>query len=76
VLVYKKRKIFIQIQLKINVDITVSAHGQSDIVFIKNKTWKDTIQQSSIKIVERAQSIPLTHKYMTSHFPDLVQALQ
>jgi hypothetical protein len=29
-----------------------------------------------VKIVEREKWILLTHKYMTDHFSDLVQALQ
>jgi len=35
-----------------------------------------TIPKSYRKFTERAKSIPLTHKYMISHFPGLVQALQ
>ena len=36
-----------------------------------------TVTKYNTKIVETgAKSISLTHKYMTSYFPDLVQALQ
>ena len=43
---------------------------------MKNKKYNSVgkIQKSNIKIV--AQSIPLTHKYKTAHFPGLVQTLQ
>ena len=35
-----------------------------------------TVQQSNRKFVKREKkSIPITHKYMTTHSPGLVQAL-
>jgi len=34
------------------------------------------VSKSNKKIVERAKSIHLTHIYMTTHFPGLVQVLQ
>jgi hypothetical protein len=48
---------------------------------IKLKTKKyhtvKTIPKSNIKIVEtEGKVIPLKHKYMTTHFHDLVQAFQ
>jgi len=45
---------------------------------MKNKNYHTvgTIPTSNIKTVGRGKGIPLTHKYMTAHFPDLVPALQ
>jgi len=45
---------------------------------MKNKKYHTAgrFPKSNRKIVKEAKSIPLTHKYMTAHFPDLVQALQ
>ena len=42
---------------------------------MKNKKYHTvrTFPKSNRKIVERGKLIPLTHKYMTAHFPGLVQ---
>jgi hypothetical protein len=34
------------------------------------------VWKSNETIVEEAESLPLTHKYMITHFPGLVQSLQ
>ena len=46
---------------------------------MKNKKYHTvgTIQKSNIKMVERVKIyVPLTHKYMTTYFPGMVQTLQ
>jgi hypothetical protein len=46
---------------------------------MKNKKYctVGTIPTSTIKAVERGNiDTPHTHKYMTAHFPGLIQALQ
>jgi hypothetical protein len=40
---------------------------------MKNKKYHTVGTKSNRKIVERGKLIPLTHKYMTAHFPGLVQ---
>ena len=44
---------------------------------MKNKKYHTvgTIPKSNIKIVVRGKMIPITHKYMITHFPGLVQIL-
>jgi hypothetical protein len=44
----------------------------------KNTTLSEQFQNihCNRNIVDQAKSIPLTQKYMTAHFPGLVQALQ
>jgi hypothetical protein len=47
-------------------------------VKMQNKEYNtvETFPKSQRKYYEEAKFIPLTHKYMTTHFPGLVQACQ
>jgi hypothetical protein len=47
-------------------------------VKMQNKEYNTvgTFLKSQRKYYEEAKFIPLTHKYMTAHFPGLVQACQ
>ena len=42
----------------------------------KNIHTVGTIPKSNIKIAERNKIDTIAHKYMTAHFPGLIQALQ
>ena len=52
------------------------------VITFQNKNKDNKIKNKNITLLEQfqnqieAKSIPLTHIYMTAHFPGLVQALQ
>jgi len=51
-------------------------HDKNDKMKTKKHYTFGTFPKFNKQNRKKANSIPLTHKYMTAHFPDFAQALQ